>query len=107
MKAFHIEREKGKQPFSSFNHVNRLHKKIDLFIIVFSMITFVGLFLLYKEESIPFIFFALIIFSVMEYVIRAFLNVIIYYSQNPKQAILTISDMLLFVIRIIFLITFF
>ncbi len=101
-KALNIEKEKKK--FFSYNHINKLHKKIDMTIRTASSITFITLLylILYQNYSITFFLVAMVIFTGIEYVVQAFFEW--KYSQNPKQSILTISEMVILIIATIVII---
>lgn len=98
--------EKEKRGIFSYNHINKLHRKIDWGLRITSMITLFILFYLssYQDASIYLLVFALVVFNLFDYVVRAFFE--LKYTQNPKQSILTISEMFLLIIAIITVIQF-
>lgn len=103
-RTFKIEVEKKK--FFSYNHINKLHGKIDWTIRIFSSFTLIILLylILYQGYSIYFFLIAMAIFTGTEYIVQAIFEW--KYSQNPKQSILTISEMVILIIAIIIIIQF-
>jgi len=103
-KIFNIEKEK--KNIFSYNHINELHKKIDWAIRIISMIIFIiiAYLLIYQDLSIKIILIAWVVSTGMDYAVRAFFEW--KYSGNPKQSILTISEMFLLAIAIIIIIQF-
>lgn len=102
-KIFKIE--KVKRESFSYNHVNKLHRKIDWTLRIILIITYIILMylLIYQEYSLTNIFLiTLLLFTVAEYVVRAIFE--LKYTQNPKQSILTISEMIIWIIVIILII---
>lgn len=100
-KVYGIEKEK-KRSFS-YNHINNLHKKIDWIIrITTAIVLIVCLFLItFQNFSINIFLIALIITLGTEYVVRAFFEW--RYNENPKQSILTVSE--LFIVILVLFIT--
>ncbi|MCM3393238.1 DUF4181 domain-containing protein [Cytobacillus oceanisediminis] len=98
-KTLNIEKEK--KEFFSYNHINKLHRKIDWSLRISSIITNLNFLylVLFQSFSIELWVFALVIFVVLDYGIKAFFEW--KYSQNPKQSILTISEMFLLLIFIV------
>ncbi|WP_019413559.1 DUF4181 domain-containing protein [Paenisporosarcina sp. TG20] len=99
--------EKEKREFFSYNHINELHRKIDKGLKIISSITLIILIyvlLFYYYDSIYWFFIALIFFSVLETVVRAFFEW--KYTEHPKQSILTLSEMFLYLIAIVIVIQF-
>lgn len=99
--------KKVKKDFFSFNHVNELHRKIDKVLRIISAITLIPLtyvLLFYYEDLIYLIFIAIIVFMVLDYMVRAFFEW--KYTQYPKQSILTVTEMLLILTTIIIVIKF-
>lgn len=98
-KVFRIEKEK-KSVFS-YNHINDLHRKVDWSVRIGSMI--VSLVILYlvifKEFSVTLYLILLVLLILADFLVRAIFEW--KYSQNPKQAILTISEMTLIIIALI------
>lgn len=94
-KIFNIEREK--RSFFSYNHINQLHKKIDWCIRISSAIVIIitQYFIIYQSHSIYVFLVTATLFAVLDYSIRALFEW--KYSQNPKQSILTISEMLILI----------
>lgn len=99
--------EKVKKEFFSFNHVNELHRKIDKGLRTFSTITLIILsyvLLFYYEDLIYLLFIAVIVFMILDYMVRAFFEW--KYTKHPKQSILTLTEMLLILTTIIIVIEF-
>ncbi|MGK7379269.1 DUF4181 domain-containing protein [Planococcus sp. 1R117A] len=93
-KAFDIK--KVKKEFFSYNHVNSLHGKIDRILRVVSLIvniTFIYL-IIYDGVSFNLFLLALLILLILDYSVTAFFQW--KYSEDPKQSILTISEMSIF-----------
>lgn len=90
-KIFHIE--KGKKEFFSYNHVNSLHRKIDWGIRIASMITYITFFyqVIYEEAPLNLLLSVMLILLVLQMAVQAFFEW--RYSENPKEAILTASEM--------------
>ncbi|MGE6488563.1 DUF4181 domain-containing protein [Paenisporosarcina sp. NPDC076898] len=91
--------EKEKKPFFSYNYINDLHKKIDWGIRITSVITIMvtNIMVLIENYSINLLLIPLIIIG-LDYPVRAFFER--NYSQNPKQAILTLTEGILMLIAI-------
>jgi len=100
-KSFNIE--KVKRNFFSYNHINNLHKKLDWMIrITTAIVLIVCLYLIvFGDFSINLFLIALIITSGIEYAISAFFEW--RHSENPKESIITISEMFI-VIFVLFVI---
>ncbi|WP_033543576.1 DUF4181 domain-containing protein [Planococcus sp. CAU13] len=98
-KVFKIEKEK--KSIFSYNHINDLHKKVDRFVrIGFMLLSIIIMYLvIFKEFPVTLYLILLIFLTMADYLVRAIFEW--KYSQNPKQAILTISEMSLFVIALI------
>ncbi|ARF12980.1 DUF4181 domain-containing protein [Sporosarcina ureae] len=99
--------EKVKKEFFSTNHINELHRKIDKSLRVFSAISLFTLYsvlLFYYEDFIYLFFFAIIAFTILDYIITAFFEW--KYTRYPKQSILTITEMLVIVVSTIIVIQF-
>lgn len=99
--------EKVKREFFSFNHVNELHRKIEKGLRTFSTITLIILsyvLLFYYEDLIYLLFIAIIVFMILDYIVRAFFEW--KYTKYPKQSILTLTEMLLILTAIIIVIKF-
>lgn len=94
-KLFKIEKEK--KEFFSYNHINKLHKKIDWLVrwaSTLALITILYL-VMYREYPVTLFLIALILLTAIDYSVRAFFEW--KYTDNPKQAILTIGEMVVFV----------
>ncbi|MCZ8535392.1 DUF4181 domain-containing protein [Psychrobacillus psychrodurans] len=94
--------DKVKKEFFSFNYINELHRKIDKGLRIFSAITLITLsfvMFFYYEDLIYLTLIAVIVFMVLDYMVRAFFEW--KYTQYPKQSILTLSEMFLILIAII------
>lgn len=93
-KVFKIKKEK--QDWFSYNHVNKAHKQVDWFIRILTLIVqMTCLYLvLYEEYSIVFFLVPLFLLLVGSYSVKAFFEW--KFSDNPKQSILTIGEMVIF-----------
>ncbi|EKN63700.1 DUF4181 domain-containing protein [Schinkia azotoformans] len=101
-KVLHIEKDNKK--FFSYNHINERHRKVDKAVRTASTIIFIILlyFLYFENYSITFFLTSVIIFAVIDYVVQAYFEW--RYSDKPKQSILTIAEMLLWLIALIVII---
>ncbi|MDN3427369.1 DUF4181 domain-containing protein [Microbacterium sp. APC 3898] len=90
-KIFKIE--KLKKEWFSYNHVNKNHQKVDWFVRILSTIVLIAIsyLVIFKEYSIIFYLIPLVLLMALDYSIRAFFEW--KYSDGPKQAILTIGEM--------------
>lgn len=90
-KAFKIEKEK--KAFFSYNYINELHKKVDWCVRIGSMIVFIVVIYLVIFNGFPITLYLvfLVLLTIAEYTMRAIFEW--KYSENPKQAILTFSEM--------------
>jgi len=104
-KIFKIE--KVKKEFFSFNHVNELHRKIDKILRIISTITLISssyVLLFYNEDLIYLLFIVVIVFMILDYLVRAFFE---WRSEkHRKQSILTLTEMLLSVATVVIVIEF-
>lgn len=99
--------EKVKKEFFSFNHVNESHRKIDKGLRTISTITLLALtcvLLFFYPNFIYLFLIAVIAFTVLDYMVRAFFEW--KYTQYPKQAILTLTEMGLILLAIIIVVEF-
>jgi hypothetical protein len=99
--------EKVKKELFSYNHINELHRKIEKGLRIFSTIALILLsyvLLFYFEDLIYLVLIAVIVFMVLDYMVRAFFEW--RYTQYPKQSILTLTEMFLVLIAIIIVIEF-
>ncbi|WP_240033975.1 DUF4181 domain-containing protein [Planococcus salinus] len=103
-KLFKIE--PSKREFFSYNHINDQHRKVDWFVRGGTLI--VGLVLLYfvALDKYPpsYYLVAVIALIVVDHLVRAFFEW--RASENPKQSILTLTQMAVFVAAIVFVIQF-
>lgn len=102
-----LKMEKVKKEFFAFNHINESHRKIDKGLRTFSAITLLFLtcvLVFYYPDLIYLFLIAVIAFMVLDYMIRAFFEW--KYTQYPKQAILTLTEMCLILLAIIIVIEF-
>jgi hypothetical protein len=102
-----IKIEKVKKELFSYNHINELHRKIEKGLRIFSTIALILLsyvLLFYFEDLIDLVLIAVIVFMVLDYMVRAFFEW--KYTQYPKQSILTLTEMFLILIAIIIVIEF-
>jgi len=90
-KLFKIEKEKTE--WFSYNHVNKTHQKVDWIVRIVSMIVLIAVsyLVIFKEYSIIFYLVPIFLLMVIDYSVRAFFEW--RYSDHPKQAILTIGEM--------------
>ncbi|MDN7246405.1 DUF4181 domain-containing protein [Planococcus shenhongbingii] len=90
-KAFDIK--KVKKEFFSYNHVNSLHGKIDWTLRIVSFVANISFVYLtfYKGLSFNLFLFGLLILLILDYSVTAFFQW--KYSEDPKQSILTVSEM--------------
>ncbi|MDQ0429446.1 FlaA1/EpsC-like NDP-sugar epimerase [Planomicrobium stackebrandtii] len=94
-KLFNIEEEK--REWFSYNHINKTHKKVDWFIRTLALVAQMTFLYWVIFEEYPILFFLVPMFLVViaDFSVRAFFEW--KYSDNPKQAILTIGEMVVFV----------
>lgn len=97
-KLFKIEKEKTE--WFSYNHVNKTHKKVDWVVRILSTIVLIAIsyLVIFKEYSIIFYLVPIVLLTVIDYAVRAFFEW--KYSDHPKQAILTIGEMLVFALAL-------
>lgn len=90
-KIFKIEKQKTE--WFSYNHINKTHQKIDWVVRILSTIVLIAIsyLVIFKEYSIIFYLIPLVLLMALDYIIRAFFEW--KYSDHPKQAILTIGEM--------------
>ena len=99
-KLFKIE--KVKKEFFSNNYINELHRKVDKGLRLSSAVTMIlllGLMWFEFEEFNYLFLIAVILFTMFDYLVRAFFEW--RYTQYPKQSILTLTEMFLILIAII------
>ena len=99
-KLFKIE--KVKKEFFSNNYINELHRKVDKGLRLSSAVTMILLLSLmwFEFEEFNYLFLiAVILFTMLDYLVRAFFEW--RYTQYPKQSILTLTEMSLILIAII------
>ena len=103
-KAFHIEKEK--KGFFTYNHINDLYKKINLIIsIISAIVLFIVLNgIIFRDYSINVFLFVLIITTGIDYTVRVFFEW--RYTQNPKQSLLTISEMFIVILVLMVILQF-
>lgn len=94
-KLFNIEEEK--REWFSYNYINKTHKKVDWFVRISTALVLIAIsyLVIFEESSIIFYLVPVILLSVADYAVRAFFEW--KYSDNPKQSILTIGEMVVFV----------
>lgn len=93
--------KKSKKEFFSYNHINDLHRKVDWamrIIIMIVNITLVGM-ILYENISIAVVVIGLVLLIIGDRLVQAFFEW--KYSDNPKEAILTLSDMIVMVLSVV------
>ncbi|PID23244.1 hypothetical protein CSV61_01995 [Sporosarcina sp. P3] len=99
--------EKVKKELFSFDHINEVHRKIDKGLRIVSPISLITLFtvlLFYYEDFIYLFFFAVMAFTILDYMIKAFFEWT--YTLYPKQSILTLTEMLVIIGAVIIVIQF-
>ncbi|MDN7240959.1 DUF4181 domain-containing protein [Planococcus sp. N028] len=103
-KIFNIEKEK--KSLFSYSYVNKTHQNIDLAIRILSMIVYAVIlhFLIFKEFSFNLFLIAMTLLTIIDHLVKALFEW--KYSENPKQAILTISEMSILVIVLLITIQF-
>ena len=97
-KIFKIEKQKTE--WFSYNHVNKTHQKVDRVVRILSVIVLIVIsyLVIFKEYSIIFYLIPIVLLMVIDYMVRAFFEW--KYSDHPKQAILTIGEMVFFAIAL-------
>ena len=97
-KIFHIE--KGKKEFFSYNHINSLHRKVDWAIRIVSMVVYLIFFykVIYEDYSLNLLLGIMLILFILQMAVQAFFEW--RYSDHPKEAILTISETIIFALAI-------
>jgi hypothetical protein len=88
--------EKVKKEWFSYNHINALHGKIDKWIRNTTAVTLVGfswVLVFYNENLMYLYLIGVVFFLVLDYGVRAFFEW--KHSEYPKQAILTLTEMLI------------
>ena len=98
-KKFNIEKTQKK--FYSYNHINKCHARIDWSLRILTVVVnFILIFLIsYERISILSISLVLVLIIISDYLVRAFFEW--RYTDNPKEAILTISDMVILLVSVI------
>lgn len=98
--------EKEKKSIFSYNHINDLHKNIDWSIRIGTMLVSIVIIYLaiFKDFPVTLYLILLILLTMAEYSVRAIFEW--KYSQIPKQAVLTISEMSLIIIALIIIFQF-
>lgn len=93
--------EKQKKPLRERYPVNDFHKKIHRILNLSStVVLIISLYLIiYQEFSFNFFLYMLIITYSIQYAVQAYYER--KYSENPKQAIITIGEMVIVVIAIL------
>ncbi|ANU09626.1 hypothetical protein A1A1_16635 [Planococcus antarcticus DSM 14505] len=103
-KIFKIEKEK--QGWVSYNHINKLHQKVDWTVRITAMLALITIIylLMFIEYPLNFFWGAWILLTVIDYSVRGFFEW--KYSDNPKQSILTMGEMVILVIGIVVILQF-
>lgn len=101
-----FEIEKTREGLFPFNSVSKLHRRIDSTIHAIAAVVYIISFYLIvsKGYSVDIFLVSMILFTIMDHSVQAIFEW--KYSQIPKQAILTISEMSLVVIALILTIHF-
>lgn len=89
--------EKSKREWFSYNHVNKLHGKVNRMIRNITTVVMIGTFymVIFQERTFIWVALALLVSTIVDYFVRAFFEW--KYSDHPKQSILTISELVLIV----------
>ncbi|WP_226673403.1 DUF4181 domain-containing protein [Rossellomorea aquimaris] len=96
-----LKLEKVKRNPFSYNHINETHRKVDKWLRVFTALTVMILALLMinnKDFTNVYLLGVVALFG-LDYAVRAFFE--IKYSEYPKQAILTIAEMIMMLTAVI------
>ncbi|EGA91418.1 hypothetical protein GPDM_01085 [Planococcus donghaensis MPA1U2] len=95
-KIFNIE--KPKREWFSYNHINKLHEKVDRIVRIVTTIVMLGVLYtaIYQESTFIWFLVAWFLVAVVDYSVRAFFEW--KYSDHPKEAILTLGELGLLVI---------
>lgn len=103
-KSLRIEKEK--RNFFSYNHINATHRKVDWGLRIVSLLIYLGMiFYVSNEEfNLYILLAALFTFYTSEYLVRAYFEW--KHTDNPKQSILTLSEMTIITIAVVTVIQF-
>ncbi len=95
-----------KRSFFSYNHINELHRKVDRWVRSITTITLIILVVLViNDEDLIYLYsIGVVSLFALDYAVRVFFE--LKYSENPKQSILTVAEMILVLtaILIVFLV---
>lgn len=96
-----LQIEKQKKGFFSYNHINDLHRKIDWTIRIVSTIALIIIqyIIVFNGYSFNINLIGILLFALVQYITQAFFEY--KYSQNKKQSILTLSEMVICAVSII------
>ncbi len=102
-----LQIQKVKKEFFSNNHITRSHKKIDWGLrTIFFIAPFLVLFLTMLQNMelyLTLTFFIFLLTVILDYAVRAYFEW--KHTDQPKQAILTLSEMTLFSVAIVIMFT--
>ncbi len=102
-----LQIQKVKKEFFSNNHITRSHKKIDWGLrTIFFIAQFLVLFLTMLQNMelyLTLTFFIFLLTVILDYAVRAYFEW--KHTDQPKQAILTLSEMTLFSVAIVIMFT--
>ncbi|MGF3104588.1 DUF4181 domain-containing protein [Rossellomorea sp. DUT-2] len=98
-KIFNIEKVKRK--FFSNNHINESHRKVDKWVRILTAITLMVLgIMIINDEDLTYLYIlGFTTLSALDYSVRAFFEW--KSSEYPKQAILTLAEMILVITAIL------
>lgn len=98
-KIFKLERVK--RNLFSYNHINEFHRKVENWVRIFTATTLMVLaIVMINYEDLTYLYFlGVITLLALEYAVRAFFE--FKYSEYPKQAILSLTEMFLMVTAIL------
>ncbi len=97
-----LKLENVRKKFFSYNHINELHRKVDMRVRTISAIflSILALFAIYYSEGFALLYLiGVIIILFVDFTVRVFFEV--KYSEYPKQAILSLADMVVILTVII------
>ncbi|WP_299739067.1 DUF4181 domain-containing protein [uncultured Rossellomorea sp.] len=87
--------KKVKRNLFSYNHINETHRKVDKWVRVFTSITLMTLAILMinNKDFTNFYLLGVIGLLGLDYAVRTFFE--LKYSEYPKQAIITVAEMIM------------
>lgn len=93
--------KKVKRNFFSYNHINETHRKVEKWVRVFTAITLMTLsfLIINHKDYMNFYLLGVVALFGLDYSVRAFFE--LRYSEYPKQAILTVAEMVMMLTAVI------